>query len=55
VIARGEFRHHAAVHRVHRHLAVQGVAEQAAPAVVETKAGLVAGGFYAEDQHGGST
>jgi hypothetical protein len=54
MIARGQFRHHATVHGVQRHLAVQGVAEQAVPAVVKAKAGLVAGGFYAQDQHRGT-
>ncbi len=52
VIARGQLRHHAAVWRVQADLAVQRVAEQAALAVVQAKAGFVAGSFEAKDQHG---
>ena len=49
MVARGQFRHHAAVFGVHRHLGMQGVGEQAALGVVERDAGFVAGGFDAED------
>jgi hypothetical protein len=52
VVARGQFRYHAAVLRVQRHLTVQGVAEQAAPAVVQAETGFVAGTFDAQNQHG---
>ncbi len=48
VVARGELGHHAAVRLVHRHLRMQRVGQQAASAVVEREAGLVAGGFDAE-------
>ena len=47
MVARGEFRHHTAVVRVHRHLAMQRIGQQAAVGVVKGDAGLVAGGFDA--------
>ena len=52
MVARGQFRHHAAVGLVHRHLRMHGMGEQAALRVVEGDAGFVAGGFDAEDKHG---
>ena len=51
VVARGNFRHDPAIDRVQVHLAVQGVRQQAALAVVKRHAGLVAGGFDAEHVH----
>ena len=53
VVARGELGHDAAVDRVHRHLRMERVGEQAAVRVVHGEAGLVAGGFDADDEHGG--
>ena len=52
MVARGELRNDAAVVGVHRDLGVQGVGEQPASGVVEGDAGLVAGGFDTEDDHG---
>ena len=49
VVARSQFRHHAAVFGVHRHLGMQGVGEQAALGMVQRNAGFVAGGFDSED------
>jgi hypothetical protein len=51
VVARGQFRHHAAIGFVHRHLGMHRMAEQAAPGIVERDAGFVAGGFDAEHYH----
>ena len=48
-----EFGHHAPIGLVHRDLGVHGVREQLpGPGVVDGKAGFVAGGLDAEDQHG---
>ena len=52
VVAGGELRNDPAVLGVHGDLGVQGVREQPATRVVEGDAGLVAGGFDAEDEHG---
>jgi ABC-type multidrug transport system fused ATPase/permease subunit len=52
VIARREFRHHAAVARVQVDLRMQPVREQPRRRVVDGDAGFVAGGFDAEDAHG---
>ncbi len=49
MVARGEFRHHAAVFGVHRHLGMQGVRKQAALRVVERNAGFIAGGFDSQN------
>ena len=51
MVARGEFRHHAAIVGMHRHLGMQGMAEQPAFGVVERDASFIAGGFDAEDEH----
>jgi hypothetical protein len=51
VVARCQFRHHAAIGLVHRHLGMHRMAEQAAPGIVERDAGFVAGGFDAEHFH----
>ena len=53
MIARGQFRHDAAILGVQRDLAVQGVREQATITVIEGDAGFVAGSFKAQDQHDG--
>ena len=53
MVARGEFGHNAAVSLVQIDLGMQGVGEQAALAVVDGDAGFIAGGFDAEDAHGG--
>lgn len=52
VIARREFRHHAAVLAMHGDLRVKGVRKQPALGVVEREAGFVAGTFDAENEHG---
>ena len=52
VVAGGQLRHHAAVSRVQRDLGVQRVRQEPRLAVVDGHAGLVAGGFDAEDAHG---
>ncbi len=52
VVARGEFRHHAAMRGMNGHLAENPVRDQAPVAVVDGHRGLVAGGFDAEDYHG---
>ena len=52
VVARRELGHDAAVVVVHRDLRVQRVREQPRARVVDGDAGLVAGGFDAEDAHG---
>ena len=52
VVTRSQFGHHAAILLVHRNLCMQGVREQAALTVIQRDAGFVAGGFYAQDQHG---
>ena len=54
MVARRQFRHHAAVLLVHRHLRVQGVGQQAALRVVEREAGFVTGGFDAKNNHEGA-
>ena len=53
VIARRELRHDTAIRRVHRHLRVQRVRNETALGVVNSDAGLIAGGLKAEDTHGG--
>ena len=52
VVARGQFGHHAAIFGVQFDLAVQGVREQAALAVVDGHPGFVAGGLDAEHRTG---
>ncbi len=52
MVAAGQFRHHAAVIGVHRHLAVERVRTQAGGGVVHRDAGFIATGFDAEDDHG---
>ena len=52
VIARGQFRHHAAVLCVQVDLAVQTLGDDSARRVVDGDAGLVAGGLDAEDRPG---
>ena len=52
VIARGQFRHHAAIHAVLLDLAEQRIGQQAALAVVERDTGFVAGGFQSQHSHG---
>ena len=52
VIAGGQLGHHASVFGMDPDLAVDGVGDQARPGVVDGDAGLVAGGFDAEDAHG---
>jgi hypothetical protein len=51
VVARGEFRNNAPIGGVERDLGVQHIAEQAPFRIVECNAGLVARGFYSQDQH----
>ncbi len=51
VIARGEFRHHAAVLGMHRDLAVEHVRQQAAVRIVDRDPGFIAGCFYSEHAH----
>ena len=53
MVARGQFRHHAAVVLVHRHLGMQRMGQQPAFGVVQGQARFVAGGFDAEDEHWG--
>ena len=55
VIARGELRHDAAVFGVQRGLRVNFVREQAARAVVQRDACLIAGGFDSQHQHGAAS
>jgi len=52
MVARGEFRHHAAIFRMHGDLRMQLVREQAGLGVVQRDSGFVAGGFNAQNQHG---
>ena len=52
MVARGKFRHDAAIFGVHVDLGMQGVCEQAVLGVVKRDAGFVAGRFDAEDYHG---
>lgn len=47
VVARSQFRHHAAVFRMHADLRMQGMRQQAGIRVIKRDAGLVAGGFDA--------
>ncbi len=51
VVARGQFRNHAAVGLVHRDLRVQCVRQEAGPVLVEREPGFVAGGFDSKEQH----
>ena len=51
VVARGQFRHHAAEFGVNGALRMHGVREQAARGIVDRDAGLVAGGLDPEDAH----
>ncbi len=52
VVARGEFRHHAAVGLVHGNLGMHGVADQAAfAAVVQRDAGFVARSLDSQHEH----
>jgi hypothetical protein len=51
MVARREFRYHAAILPVHRNLRMQGVRQQAALRVVERESGFVAGAFDAENEH----
>ena len=55
MVAGGELGHHAAIALMHRGLRVQGLSEQAVAGVIERDARLVAGGFDAEDAHGGQS
>ncbi len=52
MVARRQFRHHAAVCAVHLDLRVQGVGEQPLRRVVQRQAGFVAGTFDTENEHG---
>lgn len=52
VIARGQFRHDAAVDAMQVDLAEQGVSQQAALTVIERDAGFIAGGFQSQYEHG---
>ncbi len=54
VVARGQFRHHAAMGGMQRHLAEDPVRDEAALAVIDGDGRLVAGGFDAKDHHGAS-
>jgi hypothetical protein len=54
VVPRSEFRHHPAMPPVQLDLAEDPVGDEAFLAVVERNRGLVAGGFDAQNQHGGS-
>ena len=51
MVARGDLRHDPAVNSVQVYLAVQGLTEQALLGAIKSDAGLVAAGFYAEDDH----
>ena len=51
VIARGQFRHHAAEAFVHRDLRMQALGEQAALGAIERDPGFVAGGFDSQNNH----
>ena len=52
VIAARQLRHHPAVAGMQRHLAVQRIGQQTRFGVVQGDPGFVAGGFYAQNQHG---
>jgi N6-L-threonylcarbamoyladenine synthase len=52
MVARGQFRHHAAIFLVHRHLRVQRMRQQAPACVIQGQAGFVTGRFDAENDHG---
>ena len=51
VVARSQFRHHAAIFRMEFNLAVQYVGEQTALAVIDREAGFIAGAFDSQDYH----
>ncbi len=52
MIARGQFRHDAAVFLMHFYLRVQRMRKQAALRVVQRQACFVTGGFDTENEHG---
>ncbi len=54
VVARCQFRHHAAVGLVHVDLAVERLRQQAGVTVEQGDAGFIAGRLDSQDQHGGS-
>jgi len=51
VVARRQFRHHAAIFVVHGDLRIQGVRQQALRAVIQRDTGFIAGRFNAKYQH----
>ena len=51
MVARGDFRHDAAIDRMQVHLAVQSLREEPVLGVVERDAGLIAAGFQSKDNH----
>ena len=52
MVARGQFRDHAAVGLMQIHLGVQHMREQAEAVIEDGDGGFVAGGFESEDAHG---
>ena len=51
MVARGQFRYHAAIITVQIDLAVQGMGQQTALGIIYGDAGFVAGGLNAENFH----